>query len=151
MNDIVKSALIERAGNAQTLDEAFPTADPGWEPYGDRVLVQLRSPKKKTESGLIVPSESRDQEKWMTTVAKVVALGPLAFRDRKTREPWPEGVWAKVGDYVRCPKWGGDRWEIALKEEWNTEEVARFAVFRDHELIAGLKSGDNPLRFRDYI
>ena len=24
---------------------------------------------------------------------------------------WPEGSWCEVGDYIRVPKWGGDRWE----------------------------------------
>lgn len=146
------SALKERAVAAdQTLEEAFPQAQPGWHPYGDRVLVQLRSPKRKTAGGIIVPAESRDQEKWMTTVAKVVAVGPLAYKDRKTMSPWPEGIWAKPGDFVRCPKFGGDRWEVALGEEWDLDNVARFAVFRDHEIMCGLDDGCNPLAYKDYL
>jgi len=136
----------------QTLEEAFPHAEPGWLPFGDRVLVQLRTPKNRTAGGIVLPAESKDQERWVTTVAKVIALGPLAFRNRTTLEAWAEGVWAKPGDFVRCPKWGGDRWEVPLGEaQWDTDNTARYAVFRDHEIIAGLKAGDDPLRFKDYV
>ncbi len=144
------SVVVQLRGN-QTLDEAFPVASHGWRPFGDRVLVQMRSPKRVTKGGIMLPDESKDYEKWITTVAKVIAIGPLAFRDRTTLEPWPEGVWAKVGDYVRVPKHGGDRWEVALGEEYDTDNTARYAVFRDREVIAGLCEGEDPLRFKDYI
>lgn len=144
------SALKESAGQ-QTLQEAFPKASHGWDPLGDRVLVQLRTPKLKTASGILLTAESKDQEKWMTSIGKIVALGPLAFRDRTTRKPWPEGIWAEVGDFIRCPKFGGDRWEVPLGREWDLDLVARFSVFRDTEIIAKLKDGENPLRFKDYL
>ena len=32
----------------QTLDQAFPEADPGVIPFGSYVLIQIRSPKVKT-------------------------------------------------------------------------------------------------------
>ena len=47
-------------------------------------------------------------------------------------EPWPEGNWVEVGDFVRMPKWGGDRWEVTM----NDEETALFSIFNDHEVIA---------------
>lgn len=146
--EAVGSAQSLRAANEMTIEEAFPKAEPGATPFGDRVLVQLRSPKKKTSSGLYIPAESTDTERWMTTIGLVIALGPLAFRDPETLKAWPEGSWAKVGDFVRVPKWGGDRWEVPLTDdEWG--DTARFVIYRAKELIAGI-TGD-PLRFRDYV
>jgi co-chaperonin GroES (HSP10) len=129
--------------------DGFPVADPMAEPFGERVLVQLRMAKKMTVGGILLPDETKDQEKWITTIAKVIAIGPLAFRDRETMLPWPEGIWAKPGDYVRVPKWGGDRWEVPLGDRSDRENVARFAIFRDKELIARI-TGD-PMQFTDYV
>lgn len=133
----------------QQLNEAFPQVDPGAKPFGDRVLVQLRSPRRVSYGGIVLPEEARDQDKWLTSVGVVIALGPLAFKDRNTLEPWPEGFWVGKGDYVRCPKHGGDRWEFPLNPDDPDSEVARFAIYRDRELIAQI-TGD-PLAFRDYI
>ena len=81
------------AGNAADLEDAFPLVDPGAIPLGARVLVQLRKAKKRmTQSGIILPEETRDTERAQNPVAKVIALGPLAFKKRDTMEPWVEGI-----------------------------------------------------------
>lgn len=130
-----------------SIEWSFPDVDPGIEPLGGRVLVQLKRVKKTTQSGLVLVSETRDQEKWNTQVAKVVSIGPLAFKKKDTMESWPEGVWAAVGEYVRVPKWGGDRFEIQVPKE--PDEPALFMLINDHELIAKVK-GD-PTQYNEYI
>ena len=125
----------------QTLEQAFPQIDPLMAPYGARVLVQLRAVKDKvTSSGIYIPEETKETEKWNTTIGKVLAVGPIAFKKRDTMEPWPEGVWCQVGDYVRVPKWGGDRWEIDFEEN-GAKGKALFTFFNDHEII-GKVTGD---------
>jgi co-chaperonin GroES (HSP10) len=125
----------------QTLEEAFPVIDPLMAPYGARVLVQLRAVKEKvTASGIVLPEETKETEKWNTMIGKVIAVGPLAFKKRESMEPWPEGAWAQVGDYVRVPKWGGDRWEIDFETN-SLKGKALFTFFNDHELI-GKVTGD---------
>lgn len=125
----------------QTLEEAFPTVDPLMAPYGARVLVQLRAVKEKvTAAGIFIPEEVKETEKWNTMIGKVIAIGPLAFRKRESMEPWPEGSWASVGDFVRVPKWGGDRWEIDFEQN-GAKGKALFTFFNDHELI-GKVTGD---------
>lgn len=143
------SNVVSMPNKKQSLEDAFPQAAPGALPLGDRVLVQLRVAKRMTKGGIILPEESRDQERWVTTIGKVVALGPLAYRDREdpTKE-WPEGIWCREGDFVRVPKWGGDRWDVAMGEG-NDSPVARFVIYRDKEIIAKI-TGD-PLSFTDYI
>jgi len=125
----------------QTLAEAFPEVDPLMAPYGARVLVQLRAVKERvTEAGLLLPEEVKETEKWNTMIGKVIAIGPLAFKKRDDMQPWPEGAWANVGDFVRVPKWGGDRWEIDFEDD-GLKGKALFTFFNDHELI-GKVTGD---------
>jgi co-chaperonin GroES (HSP10) len=130
---------------ADALIEAFPPADPGITPFGSRVLVQIRTPKTKTASGIIIDNGSRDTEKWNTQVARVVSVGALAFKNRNTMDPWPEGSWCGAGDYVRVPKYGGDRWEVPL----SNGESALFVIFNDLDII-GQVTGD-PLAIRAFI
>ncbi len=127
------------------LEEAFPAVEAGIQPFGSRVLVQIRNPKQRTASGIIIDSGSKDTEKWNTQVAKVVSLGPLAFKNRTTMEPWPEGDWCKTGEFVRVPKYGGDRWEVA----YGNHETALFVIFNDLDII-GRVTGD-PLAIRAFI
>ena len=96
--------------NYESLDQAFPKADPALEPFGSNVLVHLRTPKKVSDGGIVLVDETRAIDADNTQIAKVITLGPLAFHNRETLAPWPEGAWVKPGDYVRVPKYGGDRW-----------------------------------------
>ena len=129
---------------------AFPSVEPGAKPLGGRILVQLRRTKKKTTgSGIILVEETKETEKWNNMVAKVIAIGPLAFKNRDTMESWPEGSWVVAGDYIRVPKWGGDRWEVKVPEEDVLEDAALFMILNDHEIIA--KVTCSPLEMRSFI
>jgi len=129
---------------------AFPSVEPGAKPLGGRILVQLRRTKKKTTgSGIILVEETKEAEKWNNMVAKVIEIGPLAFKNRDTMQSWPEGSWCVAGDYIRVPKWGGDRWEVKVPEEDNLEDPALFMILNDHEIIA--KVTCSPLEMRSFI
>lgn len=93
--------------------------------------------------------ETKETEKWQNMVAKVIEIGPLAFKHRDTMKGWPEGSWCEVGDYIRVPKWGGDRWEVHVPGEDENEDNALFMVLNDHEVIAKL-TGD-PLAMRAFL
>lgn len=134
--------------DSNDINWAFPNVDSGIEPLGGRVLVQLRRVKRTTASGIVLAGETREFEKFNTQVAKVVSLGPLAFKKKDTLEPWPEGVWADVGSFVRVPKYGGDRFEVTIANE--PEEPALFMLINDHELIAKIK-GDPLNSQHEYI
>ena len=132
------------------LDEAFPPCDPGVEPLGSRVLVQVRTPKKRTKHGILLIKDVQDNELYSTQVAKVLALGSLAFRSRKDMQPWPEGSWCEVGDFVRIPRYGGDRFTV---KTGNTvegdEEEAILVIFNDLDLVAKV-TGD-PLAVKAFL
>jgi co-chaperonin GroES (HSP10) len=136
------------AVNPAELAWAFPSADPGAKPLGGRVLVQLRRTKKKTtNAGIILVEETKETEKWNNMVAKVIEIGPLAFKHRDTMQSWPEGSWCAVGDYIRVPKWGGDRWEVAIPED--KDDPVLFMIINDHEVIA--KVTGNPLLMKAFV
>lgn len=130
-----------------SIEEAFPPCDPGVEPFGSRLLVQIRTPKKKTAGGIILMAggDAQETEFWSSQVAIVRAVGPLAFRNRNSMEPWPEGSWCEVGDFVRTPKFGGDRFTVKVDDE--TE--ALIVVFNDLDII-GKITGD-PTLLKTYI
>ena len=135
------------AGNAADIAWAFPSVDPGAKPLGGRVLVQLRRTKKTvTSAGIILVEETKETEKWNNMVARVVENGPLAFKKRDSMEPWPEGSWCEPGDFIRVPKWGGDRWEVEVGDD---EEKALFMILNDHEIIAKV-TGD-PLQMGAFV
>lgn len=118
------------------LNQAFPPADPGIKPLGSRVLVQIRTPMSKSKGGILLTDNDRDTERDNTQVARVVSVGPLAFHNRNTAELWPEGAWCKAGDFVRVPRYGGDRWVVR-----SGEEKAIFVLFNDLDLL-GVVTGD---------
>lgn len=119
----------------QTIDEAFPAVDPGIEPFGSRVLVQIRAAKSKSKGGIHLPEETRQTIQHNSQVARVVAVGPLAFKNRDTMKEWPEGAWCKPGDFVRIPKFGGDRYEVLIGKKVE-DGVTTFAIFDDLNIIA---------------
>lgn len=138
----------EGVPDQQELMWAFPDVSPGQSPFGGRVIVQLRRIKKKA-GRIIIVDETKEAEKWNNMIGKVVAIGPLAFKNRETMQSWPEGSWAQVGDYVRVPRWGGDRWERKAPDADEGEDSVLFMTINDHELIARVT--DDPLSFKAYV
>jgi len=130
----------------EAMKEAFPDVDPGIQPFGSRVLVQIRTAKTKTAGGIILTSDTTDTEKWNTQIAKVICKGPLAFKNRNTMESWPEGDWCEEGQFIRVAKYGGDRWEVPME---GSKEVAMFVIFNDLDII-GRVTGD-PLKIKAFI
>jgi co-chaperonin GroES (HSP10) len=141
-----------------SIAEAFPEVDPGLKPVGAVVLVQVRHPKRKTAGGLHLVAEARSTEHYNTQVAKVIALGPLCFKtvkEVKAREgevprdvtvPYVEGPWFEIGNYVRIPKYGGDRFEVGFERvemETNPETDKQERVTaKDNVIFALFKAKD---------
>lgn len=125
--------------------ERFPEVNPSVVPTGARVLVQLMSTKKTSKGGLILVEETKDTERWNMQVARVLAVGDLAFCNRETGRPWLEGAWAEPGDFVIVPRWGGQRRTV---KNAAGDEV-HFATVNDHEIIERVFG--NPLTLETYI
>lgn len=146
------SAAITKvpARNPMTMEEAFPDIDYPHEPFGTRVLVQIMRTVERTASGIFIPKEAQETEKVNQQIAKIVAMGPLAYRNRETKEAWPEGMWAQVGDIVRVPRWNGDRVDVEIRVgDMPTTEKVTFVTFADHEVVGKVRG--NPLEANTYI
>lgn len=135
-----------------SIEQAFPEADPGLVPFGSRVLVQKRSPREVTKGGIVVPHETQETEFWNTQVAKVITLGPAAFKNRDSLEVWPEGEWCEPGAYVRVPKYGGDKWFVDLDDitrQKTGADKACFVLYNDLDLIGEITC--NPMDVIAYL
>ena len=117
--------------------ECFPEIDPGVEVVGDRVLVQLRREKTTSKGGIILVDETKQTLRFNETVAKVIQIGPLAYKNLDDLQPWIEGPWCKVGDLVRTIKYGGDRF-VVNPEDGGAPVV--FITLQAREIISKIKN-----------
>lgn len=121
------------------LKDLFPEIDPGLKPFGSRVLIQLRRVVNMSKGGIILSAETKDTEEWNMQVGKLIAVGPLAFKNRKDGTEWPEGMWGKEGDFVRFPRWGGDRITVPMDDGFGGPVTV--LILNDHDLL-GAYTGD---------
>lgn len=156
---------IERNNNLgfayDSLEEAFPDVDPNFSPAGSLVLVMIRQPKLRTAAGLLIDANTRKTDHDNTQVGKVIAMGPLCFKRRDTAEEWPEGTWCKVGDFVRVPKYQGDRFAVEYtrpdyeidydsgkRREFTVTDEVVFVSFKDTAIFGKIP---NPLSVKAFI
>jgi co-chaperonin GroES (HSP10) len=129
-------------------EECFPVVDHGVEVAGDRVLVQLRRQKVKSKGGIILVEETQQTLKFNETVAKVVQIGPLAYKSPDTLEPWIEGPWCKVGDLVRTIKYGGDRFVVDPSDDGGP---VVFITLQAREIISRIKSFEHAQKMKAFV
>lgn len=134
VNDAVVELLTDDMGYF------FPEVSAGMEPFGSRILVQIRGVKEKLNPFIFVPEKTQDIQRDNTQVAKVIAVGPLAYKSRDTMTDWPEGAWCQPGNFVWLPKYGGDRFEVNLPKalhhaKYGKVDKVQFAIFDDLNIL----------------
>jgi co-chaperonin GroES (HSP10) len=115
---------------------------------GDRVLVQLRREKTTSKGGIILVDETRQTLKFNETVAKVVQIGPLAYKNLNDLTPWIEGPWCQIGDLVRTIKFGGDRFVLDAGDDG---APVVFITLQAREIISKIKSFEHAQRQKAFI
>jgi len=128
--------------------ECFPNVDPGVEILGDRVLVQLRREKITSKGGIILVDETKQTLRFNETVAKVIDIGPLAYKSPDDLAPWPEGPWVKVGDLVRTIKYGGDRYVVQPDDDG---AGVVFITLQAREVISKIKSFEAAQKMKAFV
>ncbi len=128
--------------------ECFPIVEPGIEVLGDRVLVQLRREKTTSKGGIILVDETTQTIKFNETVAKVIQIGPLAYKNLDDLTPWIEGPWCQVGDLVRTIKYGGDRYVVDAGDEG---APVVFITLQAREIISKVKSFEHAQRMKAFV
>jgi|GEM_PF-540595 len=135
------------------LQFAFPDVIPPYVPLGTRILVQLRTPGSVKILGngtkFYLPDETVDYEKMVVQTALVRSLGPAAFKNRATMQNWPEGDWCVPGEFVRIPRYGGDRIAVALNDEYKREVI--FMTMEDKDVIGLIPVGYDPLSVKQVV
>lgn len=94
----------------------MPAPDPAKVPIpcGYHVLVAMPSVQTTTKSGLIKMTDMmRKQEESASIVARVIELGPDAYKDEKR---FPGGAWCKPGDFVIVRSYSGTRFKVDGQE-----------------------------------
>ena len=129
-------------------EECFPHIDTGIEVAGDRVLVQLRREKSTSKGGIILVDETRQTLRFNETVAKVIQIGPLAYKSPEDLSPWPEGNWCNVGDLVRTIKYGGDRFVVQPDDEGSP---VVFITLQAREVISRIKSFEYAQKMKAFV
>jgi|TARA_R110002049_G_scaffold19026_2_gene72044 co-chaperonin GroES (HSP10) len=132
--DSLNSAYVD--ANERVLDPSLldkPLLERLPQPTGWRVLVMPYQGKSKTASGLYIPDEVRERESVATTVAYVMKVGPLAYKDPdkfgSECEPWcKEGQWVCIGRY------SGSRFKI---------DGGEVRIINDDEVIATILEPDD--------
>lgn len=74
--------------------------------HGWNILVRPVNVRSKTKSGIILPETTRDDIKYLNSVGRVLAVGPLAYSEK---DKFTTGPWCKVGDLVVMPRFSGQR------------------------------------------
>lgn len=128
--------------------ECFPNIDPGIEVVGDRVLVQLRREKTTSKGGIILVDETKQTLRFNETVAKVIQIGPLAYKNLEDLTPWIEGPWCKVGDLVRTIKYGGDRFVVNPDDEG---APVIFITLQAREVISKIKNFEFAQKMKAFV
>ena len=128
--------------------ECFPDIDPGVEVLGDRILVQLRREKNTSKGGIILVDETRQTLRFNETVAKVLQVGPLAYKSPDDLTPWVEGPWCQVGDLVRTIKYGGDRFVVQPDDEGSP---VVFITIQAREVISKIKSFEHAQKMKAFV
>ncbi len=120
----------------QYIADHFPEVTLGFKPAGNQIVVQLRQVKEKSSGGILLATDTKELNKDNTQIGRVESLGQIAYKHRETGEDWKEGAWAKVGDVVLIPMWGGFRFEVPQKD--NAPVV--FVVFEDYHIKGVIES-----------
>ena len=71
-------------------------------PKGHRIYIEVHHPEEKTDSGIVLPQETRQKEGHASMFATVLSIGFGVWRD------WPDD-WCDVGDQIVIGRHTGSR------------------------------------------
>jgi len=101
-------------------------------PMGWKILIQPNQIKQQTKGGILLPTQAKDNEAYLTAHGQVAGVGELAYRDRNTGDRWKQSVIPKAGDRVTYGKYAGQKLVIS---------GVRFLLLNDDEITSILPEG----------
>ena len=118
-------------------DQHFPEVDSGLEVLGGGILIQGKFIPQKSRGGIIITENTRKMDSYDVMIGKVVGIGPLAYKNKETLEPWKEGPWCKIGDIVSIPRTGS-----RYSKRFPDGEEIHFVLVGDTEVKVVYKNTD---------
>lgn len=109
------------------------------EPLGWRVLIEPIAVEERTRGGIVLPDQAQKAKEHLNYVGKVVAMGPLCYRDPKFGDAGP---WCQVGDWVAYGQYAG---QTVLIRNRNGDGAVRMRLCNDDEILAKLASPESVL------
>jgi co-chaperonin GroES (HSP10) len=83
-------------------------------PKGWKVLIAMPVFEEKTSnSGIILPTATKNAEEIAANIGLVVAMGDEAYKDKSK---FPSGPWCGIGDFVMMRSYSGTRFSIGGHE-----------------------------------
>ena len=79
----------------------------------NQVVCMIYRRPEQTQSGIILPDQNRDEDKYQGKVGLIVKLGPTAFKDASGGWQWPEDI--GLGDWVYYR--ASDGWALAVNQQ----------------------------------
>ena len=92
-------------------------------PKGHRVLIRVDKVDEKTESGIILHSETARKEQLAENRGTVIALGSTAYYDEESK-------WCEVGDRILFAKYAGLLYQ--------GKDGLEYRVMNDRDVVATL-------------
>jgi co-chaperonin GroES (HSP10) len=84
----------------------------GIEIFNNKILVAVYIRPDKTKSGIILPNQTTDEDRYQSKVGLIVKKGPTAFND--PTEEWFKDIEFNVGDWVVFKP--SDSWSITVND-----------------------------------
>lgn len=94
------------------------------QPSGWRILVHVSDIQEKSAGGVIIPEMAKHNERNLSSIGQIVALGPLAYARPDLGVDLP---WCKEGDWVIFGRYAGSRIEVEGRE---------YRLMNDEEILA---------------
>ena len=93
-------------------------------PCGWRILICVADLQEKTAGGILLPEIAKHNERNLSSIGQIVAVGDLAWRrpDLGVEHPW-----AAEGDWVVFGRYAGSRIEVEGRE---------YRLMNDEEILA---------------
>ena len=108
-------------------------------PTGWRILIEPLRVEERTAGGIMLPEQSKKAKEHLNYIGRVVAMGPLCYRDPKFGDGGP---WCQVGDWVAYGQYAGQ--QVLVRTDDRAGAVA-MRLCNDDEILCRLASPESVL------
>ena len=99
-------------------------------PTGWRILVLPFKQKEKTKGGIILADDTVERSQVASTSGLILDMGPHCY----DKERFPEGPWAKKGDWIIFARYAGSRIKI---------DGGEIRLLNDDEVLATVENPED--------